>query len=83
MPGVSRPQKRSGLGLPIGEDAHYIVRVFYGGKYCDESLEGPFRTLEEAAAMAKGEWSKGHGTLVLRCVNVTALAMGTPAWGLR
>lgn len=72
IPGKN-PQKRSSLGRPTGEGPKYIVEVFYGGKNCDESLEGPFATLEEAAAFAKVEWGKGYGTLVWHCANLTLL----------
>jgi hypothetical protein len=79
VPGEN-PQRRSGLGRPIGEGAQYIVRVFYGGDYCDESLEGPFATIEEATLLAREQWGKGYGALVCRCTNVTALAMKLPEW---
>jgi hypothetical protein len=63
--------RTSGLSKPISEDPHYIVRVFYGGDYCEESLEGPFATLDEAAHVHREQWDKGHGAIVYRCVNAT------------
>lgn len=61
----------SGLGKPISEADHYIVRVFYGGYYCEETLEGPYATIEEAAAVVRERWDAGTGAVVYRCSNVT------------
>lgn len=62
-------------GQPISEDTHYIVRVFYGGYWCEESLEGPFATYEQAAAIWGEEWDKGNGAIIYTCENATRLAL--------
>lgn len=63
--------RTSGLGKPISEGPHFIVRVFYGGDYCEESLEGPFATLDEAADVRREQWNGGNGAIVYRCTNAT------------
>lgn len=63
--------RTSGLGKPISEGPHYIVRVFHGGDYCEESLEGPFATLNEARDVRRVQWDKGNGAIVYRCTNAT------------
>lgn len=63
--------RTSGLGKPISEGPHYIVRVFYGGDYCEESLEGPFATLDEAANVRRENRDKGRGAIVYQCTNAT------------
>lgn len=63
-------RRTCGLGKPISEDPHYIVRVFYGGYWCEESLEGPFATEEEAADMLRDRWAEGFGAIAYRCTNM-------------
>ncbi len=70
-------RRRSGLGKPISEDDHYIVRVFYGGYYCEETLEGPYATLEAAKAIRAEQHEKGNGAIIYRCSNVTFEAFRT------
>jgi hypothetical protein len=71
-PPKERPGRTCGLGKPISEEDHYIVRVFYGGYWCEESLEGPFATHEEAETLLHEQRSKGHGAIMYRCSSVKA-----------
>lgn len=63
--------RTSGLGKPTTEGPHYVVRVFYGGYWCEESLEGPSATLDEAAVIRREQRDKGNGAIVYRCTNAT------------
>lgn len=64
-----RRRATSGLGKPLNGRGHYIVRVFYGGDSCEESLDGPFATEGEANALALCERKMGHGAVVYFCTN--------------
>lgn len=67
-------RRASGLGKPIDDGPHFIVRVFYGGDMCDESLEGPFTAESQANALALFERKTGHGAVVYRCTNTKLVA---------
>jgi hypothetical protein len=63
------PKRSCGLGKPISEAPHFIVRVFYGGYWIEESLEGPFTTEREAMSVWDEMHAKGYGAIIYSCVN--------------
>lgn len=77
------PRRTSGLGKPISEAPHYIVRVYYGGYWCEESLEGPYATSDEAAAVRREHWAKGCGAVVYRCTSIQSSSLASLAPQLR
>jgi hypothetical protein len=51
----------------IGDHARdngYIVRVYHGGYWVEESLQGPFQTVEEAAEARDLARADGSGAII-------------------